>query len=154
MTDAETMTKYTTLGIYLAPVVFSITFFLWILTPFFPPLQVLNISLPTWYITSALGYLTAMWVLEIGWSSVSVATSGGSVKNITFGAVLFGIMAVVTGLFTVMIFFQWYTFTNTTYNAIILILEGLGMALFFWQARSIISEEVRSNHLFNIAGNG
>lgn len=156
MTDAENMTKYTTLGIYLAPMVFSIPFFLWMLSPFIPQLQFLNIqnNLAVWYVTAALGYLTGMWVLEIGWSMVSVHADGGEVKNMTFGAIIFGILAVVTGIFAVMVFLQWYTFANTTYNTIILVVEGLGMALFGWQARTIIWEGVRSNHLFSIAGNG
>lgn len=154
MTDAENMTKYTTLAIYLAPLLFSIPIFLWLLTPVFTPLTVLNISLPTWYITTAFAYLTIMWIIEIGWSMVSVHADGGAVKNMTFGVVLFGIMAAITGIFTVMIFLQWYTFTNPTYNVILLILEGLGIALFLWQARTIISASVRSNHLFAIAGNG
>lgn len=154
MTDAESMTKYTTLAIYLAPLAFSIPFFMWILTPFVPQLQFLNINLVTWYITASMAYLTAMWIIEIGWSMVSVATDGGSVKNMTFGAIVFGIMAVTTAIFTVMVFLQWYTFTNSTYNFVILILEGLGITLFGWQARTIISEGIRSNHLFAIAGNG
>lgn len=154
MTDAENMVKYTTLGIYLSPLVFNIPLFLWILTPFVPQLQFLNINLVTWYITAALGYLTGMWILEIGWSMVSVHADGGAVKNMTFGVVVFGILAVVTAIFAVMIFFQWYTFANTMYNFVILLIEGLGIALFVWQARTIISEGVRSNHLFALAGNG
>lgn len=155
MTDAEAMTKYTTLAIYISPLLFSIPIFLWLLTPVIPQyLQWLNINLATWYITAAFGYLTVMWIVEIGWSMVSVHADGGAVKNMTFGVVVFAILAIVTGIFTVMVFFQWYTFSNTTYNVILLVIEGLGLALFGWQARTIISESVRSNHLFAIAGNG
>lgn len=154
MTDAETMTKYTTLAIYIAPLIFSIPFFLWLMVPIVPQLQVLNITLVNWYITAAMSYLTLMWVIEIGWSMVSVSTSGGSVKNMTFGVVVFAIMAVVTGIFTVSIFLGWYHFENTTYNVIIFALETLGIILFGWQARTIIWEGVRSNHLFSLAGNG
>lgn len=155
MTDAETMTKYTTLGIYLSPLIFSIPVFLWLLTPVIPQyLQWLNINLATWYVTAMLGYLTGMWVLEIGWSMVSVHADGGEVKNMTFGVVVFSILAIITGIFTILIFFQWYTFSNPSYNVMLLIIEGLGLALFGWQARTIIVESVRSNHLFAIAGNG
>lgn len=154
MPEAETMTKYTTLVIYLAPLVFSLAFFLFLLFPFVPQLAGITINLPTLYVTTAIFYLGVMWVVEIGWSAIDVLADGKELKNITFGAVLFGILAVATFAIGAFVFLGWYTFSNPTYNMIILGIETLGIILFIWQARTILSESVRSNHIFNIAANG
>ena len=155
MPEAETMTKYTTLAIYLAPLIFTLPFWLQLMSQQFPQqLGFLNINLAQWFVTTALLYLGVMWVIEIGWSSLSVLADGKELPNITFGAVIFGILAVLTLIFGVLVFLGWYTFNNPSYNLIILIIETLGIGLFARQARTIISESVRSNHLFNIAANG
>lgn len=155
MPEAETMTKYTTLVIYLAPLAFSLPFWLQLIAQEFPQwLSFLNINLTTWYVTTALFYLGVMWVVEIGWSAVSVLADGQEVKNITFGAIIFIILAALTFMFGAFVFLGWYTFTNPTYNVIVTVIETLGIILFLWQARTILSESVRSNHIFNIAANG
>jgi hypothetical protein len=157
MVDVEEMTRYTTVAIYMAPVVLSMPFVLWILTPFitqvFPAFAGLNINLATWYVTFALGYLTTMWILEMFWSSIDVAYNGGEIKNITFGAILFAIMAIFTGVFTGLVYFQLYTFSNVLLNAIIASLEVLGIGLFIWQSRSVLVTGERKNHVFAMGSN-
>lgn len=154
MPEAETMTKYTTLVIYLAPLVFSIPFWLYLLFPDIPPLANITINLPVLYVTTAIFYLGIMWIVEIGWSALDVLADGKELKNITFGAVLFGILAVATFAIGSFVFLGWYMFNNATYNMIILGIETLGIILFVWQARTILSESVRSNHIFSLAANG
>lgn len=155
MPEAETMTKYTTLVIYLAPLAFSLPFWLQLLSQQFPEyFSFLNINIGQWYVTDALFYLGVMWIVEVGWSSVSVLADGQELKNITFGAIIFIILAIITFMFGAFVFLGWYTFTNPEYNVVILVIETLGIILFAWQARTIIFESVRSNHIFNIAANG
>lgn len=154
MPEAETMIKYTTLTIYVAPLIFSIPFWWQLLIPNVPALTNYNPNLTTWYITTVLAYLAAMWVVEIGWSAIDVVANGKEVKNITFGAIIFGILFAVTLAFAVFVWFGWYTFSNPSYNLLLLIIESLGLILFGWQARTILFESVRSNHIFSIAGNG
>lgn len=156
MPEAETMVRYTTLGIYMAPLGFSIPFFLWLISPLVPFLAALNINLAVWYTTAALVYLGAMWVVEIGWSSLDVVLNkGGTTRNITFGAIVFTIMAIVTFAFAILVFTGGYTFGNPAYNAIIVGLVVLGMGLYIWQARSVLKPDgERSNHVFAIGMSG
>lgn len=152
MVEAETMVKYLTLTIYVAPLVFSLPFFFYMFPITSQGFSQLT-SLQNAYAGVTLFYVGAMYIVEIGWSSIDVALNGGGrASNVTFAALLFAILAAGSIIFGNLIFFNLYQFNNLTYNIIILGLIIIGLAMYGWQARKIISESVRSNHIFTLLG--